>query len=195
MESSNDSQRPIGFDAEDARIAVGADLDAALAAWVQQAAVDEAAAARARRHWLAVQAHADASLAGVLVDLGERGRPVSLGIGDMAVRGFIVGIGADFVVIRRDDARLVIVAVDAVATVRSQESVSVWGDRRVRVDATLAGILAPVAADRPQVTVWTTAGTTRGTLRSAGTDVVGLRMEDGSRTWLALSSVRAIVVE
>lgn len=195
MESSNDSQRPIGFDADDARRAVAAELDSALAAWVQEASVDEAAAARARRHWLAVQAHADSSLAGVFADLGERGRPVSLGVGDVAVRGLVVGVGSDFVVVRRDDARLVIVALAAVATVRSQESISVWGDRRVRVDTTLAGILVPIAADRPQATVWTAAGMIHGTLRSAGTDVVRLRVEDGSATWVALSSVLAIALD
>lgn len=195
MGSSNDSHSEgLGFDSDDVSRALGSSLDSTLAAWVEQAAVNEAAAARARRHWLTVQAEGESSLAGVLVDLGERGRPVVLAVDDLTVRGRIVGIGSDFVVVERDDGRPVIVALDAVAMVRSAEDVAVWGDRQVRVDTTLAGILGPIAAERPEVTVRTSAGSVNGVLRSAGADVARIRLDGGSTTWIAVAGLRVVVL-
>lgn len=169
-------------------------LGRSLATWAAEAAVDEAAAARARRHWLTVQAESTATVAGVLLDLGERGRSVQLGVGDVQVRGRIVGLGADFVVIERADGTAVLVAVAAVGLIRSIDDVAVWGDRDVRLDTTLAGIVGPIAAERPVVTATTDAGTVHGALRSAGDDVLRIRLEGGGTTWVPTGALRLLVL-
>ena len=49
----------------------------ALHHWIADGRIDEAARARARQHWLERQAAEDATMLGVLIDLAERGRPVT----------------------------------------------------------------------------------------------------------------------
>lgn len=168
-------------------------VGASLAAWAAEATVDEAAAARARRHWLTVQAESESSVAGVLLDLGERERTVVLGVDATQIRGRIVGVGADFVVIERPDGAAVIVTMDAVGTVRSIEDTPVWGDRGVRLDTTLSGILGPIASDRPSVVVHATAGTVHGVLRSAGTDVLRLQTDAGP-AWVPVAALHMLVL-
>lgn len=173
---------------------LGGSLDSALAQWMERAIVDEAAAARVRRHWLTVQAEGDSSLAGVLVDLGERGRPVVIVVDDATLRGRVVGMGADFVVLERDDARVALVPTAAIAMVRSSEDATVWGDREVYLETTLEGIIGSVAAERPEVAVWTQAGMISGVLRTAGHDVLRIRLDGGATTWVALAAVRILVL-
>lgn len=48
------------------------DFGARLERWIAEARSTDAAAARARTHWLRVQAGASATVAGVLVDLAEQ---------------------------------------------------------------------------------------------------------------------------
>lgn len=156
--------------------------------------MDQAATERARRHWLTIQAEGDSTLVGVLVDLGERGRPVAISVDDKILRGRIVGTGADFVVLERDDTRAAIIPLGAVGMVRSTEDLDVWGDREVRLETTLVGIGAAVAAERPEVTAWTTSGMVNGVLRSAGDDVLRIRLDNGTSVWVALTALRLLVL-
>jgi len=56
----------------------GGDLAARLERWAAEARVDEAARRRSRERWLRRQAEEDATVAGVLADLLEAGRPVTV---------------------------------------------------------------------------------------------------------------------
>lgn len=172
----------------------GTGLERALDAWAAEAAVDEAAAARARRHWLEVQARATATMAGVLLDLGERGQSVVLGVDEVRLRGPIVGIGADFVVLDRGAGTAAVVPLPAVATVRAADDAAVWGDRDVRLELTLASMLGPVADDRPAITAHTAGGPVRGTLQSAGDDVMRIRLDGGATVWIAIGAVRHLIL-
>lgn len=167
--------------------------------WAADAAVDEAARARLRAHWLRVQAEADASLVGTLVDLAERAVPVVVDVAGHRVRGLLAGIGADFVALRTDQGQEAIVVTDAVEAVRTEPGgVDVRGDRSSTLDVTLAGVLGPVAADRPTVLVRTRQGVViRGELRSAGVDVVRVRTEGApsTPTWVPIGSIALLVLE
>lgn len=174
-------------------------LDRAIERWVADAAVDEAARGRARARWLQIQAEEEASLAGTLVDVAERQRPVTLAVGAHHVRGVIAGVGGDFVAMRTDRGQHVLVVTGAIDIVRAEPGgTAVRGDRLVTLEVTLGAVLGPVAADRPDVLVRTDGGDAlRGELRSAGTDVVQLRIEGDPPTpaWVPLDAVALIVLE
>lgn len=172
---------------------------AALERWAADAAVDEAARQRARQRWLQVQAEEEASLAGTLLDLAEHGRPVGLDVGEYRLRGRIVGLGADFVAVRSERGQDLLVRMAAVEVVRGDPGEHpVTGDRTTVVDAGLTGVLAALAADRLSVLVRTASGTVvRGELRSAGLDVVRLRVagDPPAPAWVPTDAVAVVVLD
>jgi len=186
---------------DDARGVLGGDdgFARALERWAADAVVDEAARQRTRQRWLRAQAAEEASLVGTLVDLAERGAAVTLELGDHRVRGRIVGVGGDFVAVRSDRDQHALVRTDLVEVVRAEPGArAVAGDRTAVVEAGLAGVLGPVAADRPEVVVRTRAGTVvRGELRSAGVDVVQLRLPGDPPTpaWLPIDALAVVVLD
>ena len=79
----------------------GASLAARLDAWLADARVEGSADARARERWLSAAAEADATFAGVLLDLAERG-VAHHGRHRRGRRhqGVVQVLGADFVALR-----------------------------------------------------------------------------------------------
>lgn len=186
---------------ETARGVLGGDdgFARALERWAADAVVDEAALGRTRQRWLRAQAEEDATLVGALLDLAERGRPVSLELVAHRVRGRIVGIGGDFVALRSDRGQHVLARTELVDVVRAEAgSAAVTGDRTAVVEAGLAGVLGPLAAERPDVLVRTRSGAVvRGELRSAGVDVVHLRLPGDPPTpaWLPIDALAVVVLD
>lgn len=182
------------------RVLGGTDaLARSLERWAADARVDEAARQRSRRRWLRVQAEEEASLVGALVDLAERGRPVSLDVGSHRLRGRVVGIGGDFLALRSDRGQDVLVRTAAVEVVRADPGArAVVGDRAALLAVSLDAVVGPLAAERPDVLVRTRSGTVvRGELRSAGTDVLRLRTEGAppAPVWVPLDAVDVLVIE
>lgn len=186
---------------DDALGVLGADdgFARALERWAADAVVDEAARQRTRQRWLRAQAEEESSLAGTLLDLAERGRAVSLEVGTHRLRGRIVGIGGDFLALRSDRDQHVLVRLEAIEVVRAEPGgPAVVGDRAAVVEAGLAGVLGPLAAERPEVLVRTRSGaTTRGELRHAGVDVVHLRLPGDPPTpaWLPIAALDVVVLD
>ncbi len=180
--------------------ALGDDLGRSLERWAADAAVDEAARTRFRARWLRIQAEESASLAGVLVDLAERRTPVVVDVVDHRIRGVVVGVGADFAAMRSDDGpgRDVLVRLPAIATVRPEPGADeVRGDRAVLLDMALDAVVGPIAAERPDVAVRTLHGqVVRGELRSAGADVLRVRVDGDppAPVWVSLEAVAVLVI-
>lgn len=171
----------------------------ALERWAADVAVDDAARQRARQRWLRIQAEESTSLAGTLLDLAEHGRPVGLDVGHQLVRGRIVGLGVDFLAVRSDRDQHVLVRTAAVEVVRSEPGgPAVTGDRTAVVDVGLAGVLGPVAAERPEALVRTGTGTVvRGELRAAGLDVIQLRVpgEPPTPAWVPIAAIDLLLLD
>jgi hypothetical protein len=167
------------FDPRDADDVLGApDPFTALLRDVANLRVDDAAAARARARWLVRQAEEEGTLAGVLVDLAERGEraAVTTATGRRHT-GIVRALGADFVALR-DRGRVVLVALGAVTAVRTPPGApAVSGDRAVRVQRRLLDVLSGLASDRLDVVVGTLGDEVRGRLRAVGRDVVTVRVE------------------
>jgi len=171
----------------------------ALERWAADAVVDEAARQRARQRWLRTQAEEEGSFVGTLLDLAERGRSVTLEAGAHRVRGRIVGIGGDFVALRSERDQHVLLRTGVVDVVRAEPGApAVTGDRTTVLEVGLAGVLGSLAAERPEVLVRTTSGAAvRGELRSAGVDVVHLRLPGDPPTpaWLPIDALAVVVLD
>lgn len=159
-----------------------------LEGWLADAAVDEAAAARWRRHWLRRQLSEETSLAGVLVAASGTGHRVGLAtVTGQRVRGRVTEVGADVVVLD-SEGTTVLVALDAVAEVEAPAGAA----RRSRTSRrTLAETLRVV--DRgTEVGVVTRAGgdLRRGRLAAVGDDVATIEpVSGGTPLHLALGAV------
>ncbi len=180
-----------------AHLAAGDPLSG-LAKWLADSRVDDAAARRARQRWLERQAEEDATLAGVLLDLAERGGPIVVRTnGAATIRGPVVAVGADFVAVREHGLGDVLVPHGSICTVRAAPGERpVVGERAAAFEVVLAEALVELAADRPPVRVGAAGAEFRGRLRSTGRDVIAITT-DGERTdriHVALSSLDHLVL-
>jgi hypothetical protein len=150
-----------------------------------EARVQEAARARARRSSLGSQAEEEASLRGVLVDLGERAATVCLELAaGRTVVGVVEQVAEDHLQVRATDGRAVLVVLDVVQLVLPQGAGdAVTGAREVRSGSTLRHVLHDLAGGRAPVRVHLRSGATvDGELRSVGVDVLALEAAgDGRR--------------
>jgi hypothetical protein len=160
--------------------------------WVSDGVTDSAAAGRSHEHWLRAASLDAARLGGVILDHGEAGRPILIDTAvGVSVNGSVVTVGPDVVALRRSRGGVVLIALGYVAVVRSEPTArAAIGDRPVVGRATLAGVLAEAAAERPTVQLFVAGGTTvTGELRSVGADVLVLRPETGGTAHVRLGSL------
>ena len=169
--------RPDGLLGADAARSFTSRLDR----WVADARVDEAARERSRERWLRTVAEQEATIAGVLVDLAERGAGVALSTtAGRRHRGSIGALGTDFVALRPATGSEVLVSLNAVSVLRTLPAEDpASGDQTVSTTLTLAEVLAELAAERERVLLVTRAGSDSiaGELRSVGHDVVVVRSD------------------
>ncbi len=171
---------------------------AALQRWVADGQVDEAARARSRRRWLENAATEEATLGGVLLDLAERRRPVTVRtLVGHRITGPIIAVGADFIAVA--DARLgdTLMPTTRIATVQPAPGDDLpAGDRRHDVVLAFGDALMELAAERPEVMVGVGDETLRGELRTASTEVVTLVIADERREpiSIALAAIDHVVV-
>jgi hypothetical protein len=175
------------------------DLQSLLDAARRAAAADH----RRRSRSLGEQVAASGTLAGVLVDLGERAVALRLTVrGGRAVRGRVVAVGADVVIVAPSDGPgRAVVAVGAIDGVHVGGDVvegvaTVTGDRPPTSIRSLGSVLADL--------VGTAAGTTvaigtmdgrqvDGRLVSVGDDVATVRSGHGGVAYVPLRAVALVV--
>jgi hypothetical protein len=183
-----------------ARRLIGEGLDSRLDRWVAEARVDEAVRRRARERWLRHQAEEDASLAGVLADVAERGAPVTLHAqGGRRHRGEVRALGRDFVALRSATSD-VVVALGAITSVRIEAGRgATLGDRSVATALRLSDVLAELAAERAAALLVTTGGddAVAGVLQSVGRDVVVVRLagDAAGTAYVPLGAIAEAVFE
>lgn len=168
--------------------------------WVADARAEEAAGERVRERWLRQQAEEEASFAGVLVDLAERGMTVTVtGASGRRHQGRVAAVGADFVALRGPSGRLTLLALGSVARVRlAPPDRRVSGSPRDRVEGssevTLAEVLAQAVGHRPRLSVHSGADHLLGELRAVGADVLSISVDEQTSglTYARLASVSEI---
>jgi hypothetical protein len=165
----------------------GDELVAAFARWAAEQRTVSAAGSRSRERSLREQAAASATWAGTLVDLAERGAPVTAVIGQDRRSGRIVGVGQDFFVLDTRSGRHVLVVLGAVDALWPDQTASPLpagpaGDRGGAIDLTMMMALALLAEERAPICLTTTSGIdTAGDLLAAGEDVLTVRTEAPNR--------------
>lgn len=182
----------------------GPDGDDALRDLIDEERRAAARAGRRRRHWLDQQARAATTLAGVLVDVADRGDPVSIStLAGTSVRGPVEHVAADAVVVRGTDptATRHLVALAHVAQIRTAgdptsavpTAVDPVGDRPRPSGPSLAEVLRAIAEEDGRaatvVVALADASTAHGRLWLLGEDVAGVRGDDGRSTYVPLAAI------
>ncbi|HEX9969342.1 MAG TPA: hypothetical protein VGB03_04320 [Acidimicrobiales bacterium] len=160
-----------------------ADLDrllADLARWAAERRVDEAAESRSDEAWLRRQAEEEARFTGLVLDLAEQGAPVTVRTtAGRRHHGVVAAVADDFLVLHAAGARPVFLPYRSVAVVRTAGG----GDgtasaRPAPLRTRLVHALGGLAGDRPRVVVVVDGDETiSGELRSAGVDLIVVRLE------------------
>lgn len=165
---------------------VGDGLARRLERWAADARVDEAGRQKVRLHWLRRQLQEEATLRAVLVDMAERGEPVTVQlVSGVGRHGRFAMVGRDVAGLVLRDGSMVLVAMRAVVSLRTGPAVAPSvGEPRRTGGPTLAGTLTDLAADRCPVTLGVVhAGTgggshvVSGTIRWVGHDLAAVEVE------------------
>lgn len=172
--------------------------------WAAEIRALDAVGGRVRERWLRRQAEEEATFAGLLLDLAERGEPVVvITTGARRHVGRVEAVGADFVALRAPGGRTTVVALGSIAAVHAAagdrtRARPATGDGNQRdqggrrpVTVTMAEVLAHAVGHRPRVQVQSGGALLVGELRSVGADVVTLRSDGDPRAlvYLRLPSV------
>lgn len=172
-----------------------------LARWAAAARADEASRARSRQRWLRRQAEDEATFAGVLVDLAEREATVLMRTtSGRRHRAIVAVVGTDFVLVRAEGDRWLLLPFTAVTTVRpvEEQGRTAAGRRAPTVDLLLGEALEVMAGDRASVAVVAAADPdpTVGELEAVGDDVLTVRVgaPSGARAYVRLEAVTEIGV-
>ncbi len=166
-----------------------------LTRWVAETQVDDAVELRRRTAWLRRQADEESTLTGVLVDLAEHGRPVTVHLTNgRRHRGTIAAVGRDVVELRSSVGERVVVAIDALDSVRPQpDAVAVPGDGPVPTGVTLVERVGRLAEQRERVLIVARSGeATSGEITAVGRDVVTVALDGGGLAYVALASVAEV---
>ncbi len=165
-------------------------LAAAMGQWAAEQRAGDAVGARGRVGWLHRQAAEAATLPGVLIDLAERGAPVTLETLGGPCQGVVEVVTSGLCALRRPGGGVALVALEAVTALRGTDEAAT-GDRTPAVELDMAGALSALAADRCEVTVVLPGGAeAAGVLETVGIDLVCLRGDQGS-VLVALDAITA----
>ncbi|MGH9164593.1 MAG: hypothetical protein ACRDZW_03635 [Acidimicrobiales bacterium] len=177
-------------------------LLADLARWTGEHRSAAAAESRVRQRWLRQQAVEDARFAGLVLDLSERATTVVVRtITGRSVRGRIVAVAADCCLIGLDGGPPTLVRLEAMASVRPEpgrRATEADAERAAPAAATMADVLAGMAAERPRVRIGLVGPEEpfTGELRAVGADVVTIRLDGDAAAvvYLRLAAVAEVTL-
>jgi hypothetical protein len=149
-------------------------LEEALGRWAADQRAGAAADARRRERWLRQQAAESATVPGVLLDLAERWAPVRIDTNGGPHQGRVEAVTSGLCALRRPDRGIALIALPAVTAVHTEVQLAA-GDRSPEVQLDMAGALAALSADRPEVTLELTGGAhVTGALHTVGIELASL---------------------
>ncbi len=168
---------------------------------VDQGRTGERTAARSRERALRRAAEEGATLAGLLVDLVERGSSVVMHtVTGRRHSGTLVALGTDYCVVHTASGADPHLRLDALASVRpgrDQRHAPPAGDRRPVLDRLLVEVLGRLVDERPRLVLVSRGGAqVAGELRSVGADVVTLALDAGrDLCFVATATITEAVVD
>jgi hypothetical protein len=173
--------------------------DAAFARFLAELAGDEATRSRQEEAWLRRQAEEEARFTGVALDLAEQGATVTVRTTTgRQHHGIVAAVAEDFLVLRNAGGAPVLLPYVAVAALRpapGNTAVEAGSPRRPLLGTRFAQALAGVAAERPRVGLVLHGGEAMGgELRSAGVDVLTLRLESSGSVYVRVDAVAEVTL-
>lgn len=157
------------------------ELLSSLSRWAGDQRAADAAAGRAREHWLRQQAGEASTLTGTLIDLAEQRAEVVVATQGRLHQGSVRAVGHDVVVLEHASGAVTLIALAAVQTIQlapPQTGAEPSGSRSPAAGLSLAGLLDALAAERTEVRIELRGGNVvTGALRSVGADVMTIRVE------------------
>jgi hypothetical protein len=173
--------------------------------WGADVRASDAARARSRQRWLRRQAEEESTLAGIALDLAERGTAVVLETtSGRTHRGRLLGLARDVWVLRSGGSSVTFVAADAIAAFQAQPRgdgpppSEATGARPVPLAVSMAEMLGDLAAEQPRlrIVVHGRSDALTGQLRAVGMDVATLRLAGDPPTtvYVRLGSVSELSV-
>jgi hypothetical protein len=160
--------------------------DGDLSRMISSVRADDARASRRRERTLRAAASAEATMAGVLLDLAEGRQQLTIRMtSGRHVRGSVELVALDAVALRTGAGLLTLLRLDAIVWVRrvpgqaGEPAIEPAGDRPAARPATFAALAAGLAAERPHVSLAVTGEPSllTGELRSVGVDVLTVRLD------------------
>jgi hypothetical protein len=161
----------------------GEALVAAFIRWTAEGRVREAASARTAQRIREQTQSSSATWHGLLVEVAERGEPVTMQVGSRRVSCRIAGVGPDFCVAEYDAAPAALIALKAVSSLwpaGDRRSVPL-GDRQPALRLSFAAGLAAIADERLPVSLSTADAVITGELLAVGEDLATVRGAPPSR--------------
>ena len=156
------------------------DLLSSLSRWAGDQRAAEAAAARAREHWLRQQSGEASTLSGLLVDLAEARAEILIGTDGRVHQGQLRAAGQDVVVLEHSSGAVTLIAVQAVRTLQLAPPLVGGGPSGSRSPAarlSLAGMLDALAAEHTPVRIELMGGKmVTGSLQGVGADLMTVRV-------------------
>lgn len=161
--------------------------------WTAGLRTDEAADGRRRRAALAEHGAADATLAGVLVDLAERGaRALVTTIAGSHHRGTVVEVATTWVALHTARVELVLLRTAHIATIEGAGGpAAIVAASSIRTTGLAAMLDRCVELD---MTIRCGAVVVVGELRSVGADVAAVRRGDGTLVQVSIDAIDEVVV-
>ena len=149
-----------------------------LAAWAADKRADEAADSRSEEAWLRRQADEEARFTGLVLDAAEQGTALTIRTtAGRQHRGVVAAVADDFLVMTGSGGRAVFLPYRAIAVVRPSTAATPSA-RPAPLRTRLVHALGGMAGDRPRVVLVVDGDEAiSGELRSAGVDVVSLRLD------------------
>lgn len=161
--------------------------------WVSSLHTDQAAEERSRRWWLTRQAREQGSLAGIATDLARLDATVVVHLRDgQSHRGEIRVAGSDFCTISTQMGHDVLIAYDAIASVKGMPGAeAVFGDEVPTNRGSMRDALADLAEtnERVRLRLGYHDRVMSGSLMAVGTDVATVKNDSGDWVYVVLASV------
>jgi hypothetical protein len=171
------------------------DRTAVVGSRASDASIAEAARARARTRRLQEAATADATLTGVLVDLGERQVPVTVATADgRSLDGIIALVGTDVIGVTTANRGTALVPMRAIVTLTTSSSRPPSGPRPAARSVSFAALVTELAAARATVEVGYGHHRMTGRLAWCGSDVLAFGDAQGRARHVPLAQVSALLV-
>lgn len=169
--------------------------DRVLDDWMATSRTDEAA--RNRRRTAAWREHGpvDASLAGVLLDLADRGTEVLLSLtGGRSHRVVIIEVAATWVLARTRADDCVLLRLRCVASLDCCALPLSFGERSAPVTAGFVATLHRLAEVGDVITMWSGAQTTSGELRVLGDEIAVVALDAATTRYVSLDEVDEVII-